>query len=176
MKWFREFPIDSDIVVAGDSMVERGDWSDILDRRVANRGVGGETVSGLRSRAGEIARSRAGTVLLLIGVNDIAMGRAPEVVAKDILELARFLAPKHVRVLSIIPGGINRSLDNPAIVALNAKLAAGCVEMCEYIDVATALAPGSLLPAPLTVDGRHLSAAGYHRLADALARTAVIAR
>src|SRR3954465_13997073 len=39
-----------DVVVVGDSLTERGEWWELLDRPVANRGVAGDTVAAVRAR------------------------------------------------------------------------------------------------------------------------------
>src|SRR5215470_4664517 len=56
-----------DVVVVGDSLTERGEWWELLDRPVANRGVAGDTVEAVRARLDDIAALDPRVVFVLVG-------------------------------------------------------------------------------------------------------------
>ncbi|HEX8110452.1 MAG TPA: GDSL-type esterase/lipase family protein, partial [Kofleriaceae bacterium] len=70
-----------DVVVVGDSLTECGEWWELLDRPVANRGVAGDTVAAVRARLDDIVAMDPRVVVVGIGVNDLLAGASPEALA-----------------------------------------------------------------------------------------------
>jgi lysophospholipase L1-like esterase len=70
---YRKFPnTPAEIVFVGDSLVRGGPWSEYYSE-IHNRGIGGETTSGLLARIDEVTESRPRKIFLLLGTNDLAM-------------------------------------------------------------------------------------------------------
>src|SRR5512139_2187826 len=73
------------IVLLGDSLTERGEWRELLERNdVYNRGISGDTASGVLGRLDAVVRARPRAVAIMIGINDLEAGRAPAEVAADV--------------------------------------------------------------------------------------------
>lgn len=80
---FKGLSNDYDIVFLGDSITYSGLWSEVfLDKKVANRGVRGDTSEGILNRIDQILSLTPNTVYLMFGINDIAGGAK----ANDIFE------------------------------------------------------------------------------------------
>lgn len=64
-----------DVVMAGDSRIERFEWQDAFpDWAVANRGLGGDTTAGLLARVHGITAASPKLVYTMVGINDLAAG------------------------------------------------------------------------------------------------------
>lgn len=168
-----------DVVVVGDSLTERGEWWELLDRPVANRGVAGDTVEAVRARLDDVAALDPRVVFVLVGVNDLLAGASPEALAARhaalIAELRRRLPSTRIVVESLLP-------IRDELVALDAELTSATVrranELCrrgaaaagaDWLDVHSRLTdPGGELDPRYSRDGLHLSGAGYRAWAAAL--------
>ena len=155
-------------VFLGDSVTDFGEWSELLGRPVANRGIAGDTTEDVLARLPAVLAVRPRQVYLMIGINDLLRGDpVDQVAARHADIVARLRAGGIDRVvvqalLPINPGLARVSLDNPTIAAFNAKLPGA-------VDVATGLRnPAGELDARFTLDGLHLNGPGYRAWADAL--------
>src|SRR5436305_980393 len=72
-----------DVVVLGDSLTERGEWWELLERPVANRGIANDTVATVRARLDDVVALSPRVVFVLNGVNDLFDGMAPEHLASE---------------------------------------------------------------------------------------------
>ncbi len=169
-----------DVVVVGDSLTERGEWWELLDRPVANRGVAGDTVAAVRARLDDIVALDPRVLVVGIGVNDLLAGASPEALAARhaalIGELRGRLPRARIIVESLLP-------IRDELVARDAELTSATVrranELCrrgaadagaDWLDLHASLADreGELDPR-YSSDGLHLSGAGYRAWAAALA-------
>src|SRR3954451_7586104 len=72
---FRELKGMPEIVMLGDSLTEWGNWHELVPEfRVINRGIAGDTSSGVLDRLEEVIARRPKLVFLMIGTNDIGLG------------------------------------------------------------------------------------------------------
>ena len=150
----------------GDSLTEQGDWQSVLPgQHVLNFGVGGNTSDDLLDRLDEVVAAGPSTVVLEIGTNDFAWRLPVEEVVDNIehvlTELRAKLPDARILVQSILP----RQREYAHIVtSVNEQIAAFAPEVrAEYVDVWPALADdGAGLRPEYTVDGLHLSEAGYN--------------
>ena len=72
----------TDVVFAGDSIIERCEWAEIYpEYSVKNRGVGGDVISGLTARMKLISYTKPKKIFILIGVNDLINGTDPQTVS-----------------------------------------------------------------------------------------------
>ena len=61
-----------DVVFLGDSLTNGGRWSEaFIEKRVANRGIGGDTSQGILNRVDKVIALNPKTVYLMLGINDI---------------------------------------------------------------------------------------------------------
>lgn len=160
------------VVLVGDSLTEFGPWAELLGRAdVLNRGIAGDTVSGVARRLGPLLQGPPRVVALLIGINDLLDGRAPDTVIEDIRALClriRADAPAtQLVVQSLLPVAptVVGAQHPPRIAAVNAALPTLAQAVgATFLDVNPALSA----PACLSADGLHLSAEGYRRWASLL--------
>ncbi len=161
------------VVMLGDSITEQGEWSELLPHvPVANRGVGGEVTSQLLHRVDGALRSPA-AVIILIGTNDLSMGEAPRVIARNIskaLDRIALRAPETpVVVQSVMPRQPKYANE---IREINSRVwDAAAVRRVRYLDLWPVLSDGAdSLRSEYTFDGLHLNGAGYTAWAPLLSR------
>ena len=167
------------VVMAGDSIVARGEWRELLDDpRVRNRGLPGERVGDLELRLPSLVEGPPAILVLWVGINDLMGGEPPEKVAaayENALVALRASAPRvRVLVLSVLPVAKARVPElsrRSAVDELNALLQTRVGRHgSTYVDLARTVAgaDGTLSP-PYTTDGVHLSGRGYRAVAQVLA-------
>jgi len=158
------FPGETKIVMLGDSLIMRGDWSLLLPEfSIANHGVDGNTSTDILKRLDETLANPAPDILLMVGVNDLQAGRSvPEISANVETISARLTAAgRSVTVQSVPPNDLPPLQDK--IPQLNDALRRLCAEQdCRFLDVA------AIIPTTALADGLHLSADGYAAWADLL--------
>jgi (4-O-methyl)-D-glucuronate---lignin esterase len=187
-----------DIYFAGDSITRRwgtsdAPYRDLFDNwrrnffgwNAANFGWGGDTVQNVlwRLANGEMDEVHPRVIVLLAGTNNIGaeprQGVADPVVDEvssgiaAILSVMRRRAPGSTVILTGVTPRRDRNGGTslmPTIDAINRKVAAlADGRSIRYIDINSRLAEqGGGLIDGMTVDGLHLSAAGYQVWADAL--------
>jgi lysophospholipase L1-like esterase len=154
------------VTFVGDSLTARGDWQAAFpDRVVHNQGVAGDTSFQLMARLPSIRQTGASTYLVMVGINDIAMGYDPSGIAGRIQWLRTALqlgTGGRVIVQSTIPcarfhcgpEGVRR------VAELNQLLAQQTPRQ-DFVDLTPVMADADGLKRDYTVDGVHLNAAGY---------------
>jgi len=173
---FRELSGMPDIVMLGDSLTEWGNWHELVpELRIINRGIAGDTSSGVLNRLAEVIDRRPKVVLVMIGTNDLGLQVPPETLLGNLRAIVTRL-----REASIIPvaqsilfrGGWLQA-DNATIAAVNADWAAFCAAQgVRFLDLNAVMAVNGQLPAAMTYDGLHLTAAAYRVWRDAVLRVA----
>lgn len=153
------------ITLIGDSLIEWGDWADLLDGEIHNHGVAGETSGEIADRASEALTGDEDAVVLWAGTNDVGTGLPVEHTRADLARLlgsVRAAAPDaRVIILEVPPlawapeqveavnGVIGEEASDPAVGAT-------------VVPVADALAPdGARSP-----DGVHIEPPGYTAVAE----------
>ena len=166
------------VIFAGDSLIARGPWPDFFGS-VYNRGIGGETTSGLLRRLDEITEDQPRRLVLLIGANDLAAAVTPTRLLANyraILERIRDETPKtETVVLGVLP--VNRSFKsapnytNARVDEVNRGLRALVSEFpgARFVDLTDDLTngEGDLRP-EFTEDGLHLNTNGYLAIREGL--------
>ena len=171
--------IHRDVVMLGDSLTDRGEWWELLDRPVANRGVAADRVADARARLADVAALSPRVVFVLIGINDLLAGGSPETLAKDhaalIAELRRLLPQARVVVESLLPIrdeiiAYDEALATITVRRANALLShASVASGADWLDLNRLLADADAeLDPRYSSDGLHLTAAGYRVWASAL--------
>jgi lysophospholipase L1-like esterase len=172
--------IAADVVLAGDSLVALGEWSELLPHlTVHNRGVAGDTSGDLLARIDDAVAGNPRAVLIAVGINDLLRDQPPAAIAETqarILARIRARSPgTRVLVAALLP--IRRALvERPGaaahIPAVNRELAALARSAgATFVDATPALADREGdLDARYTTDGVHLTGAGYLAWRGALAK------
>lgn len=154
------------IVMLGDSLTDHGEWSELLaGEDIVNRGISGQTTGGVLERLNEVIVRRPERVFILVGINDLASGIAPEVAFANITEIAKVLKRHgiHPVVQSILfvresfQAGLNKK-----VKSLNDLLVEWCGKNdVVFVDLNSRVTENSQLKESMTVDGLHLSGLGY---------------
>lgn len=156
----------------GDSLTEAGDWQQWLPGENArNFGVGGDTTDDLIERLDEVVDCRPGTVVLLIGTNDLAWRRGAEHIVRNIetvlVTLRRDLPDAQILVQSILP---REHIYAKTIKEANRHLWQFAPTVrAQYLDLWPALAQSNDAIDPrFSPDGLHLNDDGYAAWLDEL--------
>lgn len=176
---FAALPVSgTSTVMLGDSHVDWAEWRELLGRDdVINRGISGDTVTGMIARIDEIVAGRPRTIAIMAGINDLFAGASVDEVAgryRELVErIVRASPTTRIVVHSVLP--VNHALagagpDWQTVLALNARLRAMCQDgACTYLSLHERLAdPQGQLAREFTVDGVHLTRRGYVVWRDAL--------
>ncbi|WP_312665101.1 GDSL-type esterase/lipase family protein [Pantoea sp. CTOTU49201] len=163
-----------DIVMFGDSLTERGHWQDMFpDVRIGNRGIGGDDTSGMLARMSEVEATGAKVVFIMAGTNDLSRHVAPDIIAKNIITIAKKFSVKGIYpiIQSTILSGEKRLNKNQKIQQINellkrSALANGYI----YLDINHFIAPDGYLMNKNTLDGTHLTVEGYQVWKEVLNR------
>jgi lysophospholipase L1-like esterase len=167
---FKANPLQfGDIVFVGNSLTELGgNWGQRFNNsKVKNRGIAGDVTAGVINRLTEIYYYKPKKVFLKIGINDLFHNElTPEYVAnniKSILDKIHLESPDtKIFVQTILPTSNNTSLK--AKIAATNTIIKNSVQSnyCQVIDLHPLFADANdLLISSYTVDGVHLSEAGY---------------
>ncbi len=167
-------PRPGQFVFLGDSNIELGAWNEWFPTLPCiNRGIGGDTVNGVRLRLDSAINDPMG-VCLVIGSNDLADFRGSRKVPEVADELHRLitdirsLAPRAALFLnSVLPRSPEMS---HAIRSLNERYRDLAITTgTTYIDAWSALsAPDGSVRPEFTFDGHHLNGLGYRTWVDVL--------
>lgn len=161
-----------DVVFIGDSLIDGGDWYDIFpDYRIANRGIRGDTTTGVLNRMDTIVNTRAKTAFIMIGINDIDDGVSLELVVDNYIKIIELLGDNNINVVvqsTLLTDGVIR--DNGLVAALNEQLLSYCeANTISFIDVNKQLSKNGRLDLQVSSDGLHLNGLGYQRWAALIA-------
>lgn len=167
----------TDVVFAGDSIIERCEWAEIYpEYSVKNRGVGGDVISGLTARMKLISYTKPKKIFILIGVNDLINGTDPQTVSdryRTLMDtIAENLPETKVYFYSLLP--VTRAFEdtgyvyNSRIESTNEDLKALCEEKgYTYIDIYNVLkGDDGYLSEEDSKDGLHISGTGYKKFKE----------
>lgn len=154
------------VVMVGDSVTAGGRWQEMFPGvDIVNRGVGGDTVTGVLRRAPRIVDMAPKRIFLLIGINDVVSGNQPKDVLARYDRAVGILVSGGAKVFvqSILACGERCDDEQRAREkAINAALP----EIAErhgavWVNLNGRMATGGRLKPQLTWDGIHLTGAGY---------------
>lgn len=180
---FEVLPVGAeDIVFVGNSITDGCEWRELFDNpHVKNRGISGDTTMGVYDRLGAILPGRPAKIFLMIGINDLSRGIAPQTVVENtrrILDRIRTESPQtRVYLQSLLPvsdayglfaGHTARRGDIPGINEALQQMAAetGAV----YVDLFSRFvdAETGKMNTAYSNDGLHLLGRGYLVWRDAV--------
>jgi len=171
---FAALPDGPTTIMLGDSLTGGAQWQELLGASVANRGIGGDTVAGVRARLAQSVPPSTRRVFLMIGFNDmIQASGSPQTAARDTAAIVAALTGKTVYLQSVLY--TQDPAANARIRRLNGLNRDLCARgPCTYLDIGAALQPAGVMPPELSYDGVHLNGEAYRRWA-AVIRPLVVA-
>ncbi len=170
---FEQLPTQAGaIILLGDSQTALCEWRELMGDSlpILNRGIVGDQVDGVANRLAEILRHRPAKIFLLVGVNDLLLGKTAvdvEIRYRALVQKIRADSPATQLFLeSVLPVNNvikNIGISNTQILDLNvriARIARG--HTLPFVDIYGPLTdPAGNLAARFTEDGLHLNGAGY---------------
>lgn len=167
---FRVLSETADIVMVGDSITEGGLWGEWWPtKRIANRGVAGETVEEVLERIDTVTSTGASKALVMIGINDISRGYSTDRIMRSYMELISALKSAGTKpyILSTLECRCASRLQE--VRSLNARLLAyATMNGIDFVDLNKLMSSSNGLKEELTHDGIHLTGAGYKLFAQAV--------
>ena len=162
---------EAELVFLGDSLTDSCEWQEFFrNSRIKNRGISGDTTTGVLNRIDEVVESKPQKIFIMIGINDINRGRKVDEILmnyKLILSIFQERIPQtKVFIQSILPINnqkrSNKGVNN-SIFELNKDLKKLAKQFSfQYIDLFPYfLDDNNQLDAQYTTDGLHLNGQGY---------------
>lgn len=168
---------DNSIVLIGDSLIDNNEWNEALDNSsIKNRGIQGDTSSGVYTRIDAISNNKPSSIFLMVGINDLQNGVENDLVIdnyKKIVDKMSKDAPStNIYITSILPvnkskyqenvGGNDVDKINKNVQMVNVQLEKLTnLKNVKYIDLYSKLASEEELNSQYTSDGLHLNGDGY---------------
>lgn len=156
------------IVFVGNSLIEFCDWSGLFDNKdIINRGISGDDTDGLISRLDDILRSNPDKIFIMIGINDLGMGKSSDHVIsnyKRIVHQIKSGSPEtRIYFHSLLPANNQGNRKTSMITGINDALREMATSKgFTYIDLFDQFKDeNGLLKQNLTFDGLHLNGDGY---------------
>lgn len=170
--------VKSPTVFLGDSLTELCEWNELLDAPVLNRGISSDTTVDVLNRLDAVLALHPKSIYLMIGINDAVQGSSVADTAgryRQILQAIHKASPTTtIYMQSVLPvlstgsfveslGGNGGPRLNQWIREMNQTIS-GYVDgkSIFYINVYADLLENNELAPRDTVDGIHLSGAGYN--------------
>ncbi len=181
MKRVKGVPID--LLFIGDSLTEhwleegRSVWKrEFGVWNPGNFGLSGDTTYGVqfRLKQNELAGLHPKVVVILIGTNDLSMGREPDDTAKGIKKIVEMIKEQlpdtNVVLLGLLPRSYAADPIRKQLTLVNNQIAGfDNGKDVHYVDLSKIFvdSKGEMIP-DLTIDKLHLSEKGYQCFAEAL--------
>ena len=178
---FKANPITSDdFVFLGNSITARTDWAKLLNEpRAKNRGISGDITFGVLERLDEVIAGKPKKIFVLIGINDISRNIPDSLITRNhklIISRIRKGSPStRIYFYTLLP--VNASFQkfmnhygkDEHILAVNKEIKKLKGKNVTIIDLYPHfLDDQNRLKAEYSVDGLHLSKAGYQVWAEVL--------
>jgi lysophospholipase L1-like esterase len=168
---------DSPTVFLGDSLTEQCEWSELLMAPVVNRGISNDTTLDILDRLDAVLAMHPKAIYLMIGINDAAQRSSVADAAgryRQILQKIQAMSPTtKIYIQSVLPVlsagslvqllGRNRGPDlNQWAQEMNRKISSFADgRSIFYVNIHDDLLADNELAPQYTVDGIHLTGAGY---------------
>ena len=174
VKGFMNEPrIKNQIVFLGDSITDYVNFDEILpDYHIINRGIAGDTTSGVLRRLNEVISLKPTKIFILIGTNDIGMGVNTIPIANNIRTIITRIHEKlpdtKIYLQSLFPTRHHTPRPNTEIQALNIEIQSIAQNLdCTFINLYPLLLDSDgELAENYTIDGLHLSESANKKWLD----------
>lgn len=152
-------------MMLGDSITDEGRWDELLNiNTVQNRGISGDTTSGVLERLDSIGKNIE-NVFIMIGVNDIMRGVSEDIVFENYKKILKFFQDKNIEVViqsTLYIGESRKQNFNVKIEKLNQNLEEFAKSnKIVFINLNPIFAPQKTLLKSFTKDDLHLNADAY---------------
>ena len=152
-------------MMLGDSITDEGLWDELLNSdKVQNRGISGDTTSGVLDRLNSIS-SNIQQVFIMIGVNDIMRGKEVDEIYANYLKIIKTFKDKNIKVYiqsTLYIGETRKANFNPKVEELNKRLEKYANEnKITFINLNPIFAPNKVLKKEFTADDLHLNGSAY---------------
>ena len=152
-------------IMLGDSITDEGLWDELLENnKVQNRGISGDTTSGVLDRLDSINKSIK-QVFIMIGVNDIMRGKEVDEIYTNYLKIIKTFKDKNIKVYiqsTLFIGEKRMENFNPKVEELNKRLEKYANEnKITFINLNPIFAPQKVLKKEFTSDDLHLNGSAY---------------
>ena len=161
------------VVMLGDSLTERAQWSEITGCYfVANRGIGADDTAGVLRRVDDVIRLKPLAVFLMIGVNDVASNVPTEKIVGNVSQIIGRLSQSGAQVYLTLVLPVTQTYArkiNAKVDELNEayrQLERPEVTILDFRKKTQDESGG--LREDFSIDGIHLSPAGYRVWRDAV--------
>ena len=161
-----------DTVFLGDSITEGGFWHELFpDSNIRQRGIGGDTTTGVLGRLAPIIEGKPAQIFLLIGTNDIFFGVSHEDIVTNINTIVDQIKENspdtEIYVQSILP---RAKWYQSTIEAINADLERSMEGKAKWINLYPLFLDeaGESISDELSNDELHLLGKGYLIWQDAI--------
>jgi len=153
-----------EIMMLGDSITDEGEWSELWGKVVQNRGISGDTTSGVLDRLYTL-NPNTKRVFIMIGVNDIMRGVSEDIVFENYKKILKFFQDKNIEVIiqsTLYIGESRKQNFNVKIEKLNQNLEEFAKSnKIVFINLNPIFAPQKTLLKSFTKDDLHLNADAY---------------
>ena len=153
-----------EIMMLGDSITDEGEWSELWEKVVQNRGISGDTTTGVLDRLYTL-NPNTKRVFIMIGVNDIMRGVSEDIVFENYKKILKFFQDKNIEVIiqsTLYIGESRKQNFNVKIEKLNQNLEEFAKSnKIVFINLNPIFAPQKTLLKSFTKDDLHLNADAY---------------
>lgn len=168
---FKKLPLEhNSIVFLGDSITALNEWAELYHNpKIKNRGIIGDTTTGVFARLDSIVKYHPKQVFLLIGTNDLQNGDRISTIVENykkiVIKIKTESPQTNIVMQSVLP--INPKLysshrKNSDIVELNTQLSNLAKTLnITYVDLYSSFEKSGVLDKSYTHDGIHLNGDGY---------------
>lgn len=172
---FQTFSPRANVVMIGDSITNRGEWSEIFPQtKIANRGIDGDRADDILRRMDPIFAVNAKKAFVMVGINDISSGQGVDTIFANYTNIVQQLKSRGTAVY--IQSTLECSKSNcgdklEKVRDLNGKLKAyAAQQQLAYININDGLrSEKNGLLKDYTPDGIHLLGSGYLKWSKAIA-------
>lgn len=152
-------------MMLGDSITDEGRWEELLNSNIVqNRGISGDTTSGVLDRLSTVSPSIK-QVFIMIGVNDIMRGKEANEVFENYKKIIKFFQEKNIKIYiqsTLYIGETRKQNFNSKIEELNSKLEFFAKNnQITFINLNPIFAPNKVLKQEFTTDDLHLNGKAY---------------
>lgn len=165
----------SDIVFLGDSLTDRSIFSELFPNlTVINRGISSDTTYGMKNRLKQINNLNTKKVFLMAGINDLRQGAPIEQIVLNYEEIFQKFQESNTAlyIQSVLPVQESRGeVANAHVQELNQFLQNSASEYSyTFINLYDRFSDeANQLKQDFTIDGLHLTGAGYKEWMDTIA-------
>lgn len=175
MDLYQRYQQKGRIVMLGNSITGGVDWNELLGRDdVINRGIDNDITAGFLARMAYTYNVEPDLCFIMGGVNDLQAGIPAETIAANLAQAVNELREHGIKpiissILYVTSPYPDLKRFNRSVKHTNTLIQAMCVDLeVEFVDLNSVLAPDGVLLDAYSLDGIHLTGAGYAKWREVL--------